>query len=101
MAELESLLDSARDALLAGDILKLAALADALEAAASPREPAALRRSRDKAARNAALLSAAMKGLRAALRRAEELTQPDRFSTYDSSGRRGALLASTAPVRRV
>ncbi len=100
MAGLEALLDTAREALLDGDILKLAALAGELEAATLPRDPAALHRSRAKAGRNAALLAAALKGLRAARRRAEELAQPDRFSTYDARGRRGALAASTAPAGR-
>jgi hypothetical protein len=97
MPDLETLLDETRDALLAGDLLRLAALTAQLDQAAPAADPAPLARSRRKAARNAALLEAALKGIRAARRRATELAQPGRFSTYDATGRRGALGTDPCP----
>lgn len=100
MPDLEALLDETRAALLAGDILRLAALADRVAAAPPPADLAQLDRTRRKAARNATLLSAAMKGLRAARRRAEEAGRQGRFSTYDAQGRRDEIGSPAAPARR-
>ncbi len=89
--DLLACLAETRAAILAGRIDSLDALAErtaqALAAAAPKAEPA-LRRIRDSAAENARLLEAALKGVRAARRRAMDLTEQGRFSTYEQGGQR-------------
>lgn len=91
-AALETILDRARAALLAGDIVALdgtAADAEAALAAAGRCDRAAAERIAAKAQWNERLIAEAMKGIRAAQRRARDLTDHGRFSTYDPDGRRG------------
>lgn len=94
MTPLEDLLDQTRDALLAGDLAALAGLDDQLSAAATalPKlEMAAARRLQRKAERNARLLQAAGRGLRAARDRMEEISAGPGLATYDALGRKAAL----------
>lgn len=100
MTDLEAILDDSRAALLAGDMARLADLADALAVAEPPSDPAALHRLRQKAERNAQLLAAALKGIRAARRRLQDLTGQGRSSTYDAQGRRGEIGAAPLPPAR-
>ena len=91
-AGLETILDRARAALVAGDIASLdgmAADAEVALATAGHCDRAAAERIAAKAQRNEHLIAEAMKGIRAAQRRARDLTDHGRFSTYDSDGRRG------------
>lgn len=91
MSDLERLLDQTREALLAGDLLRLAQIAGEVAGADPPTDPQVAERSRALAEQNLALLGAALKGVQAARRRAGELAEPARFSTYDAQGRRDAL----------
>jgi hypothetical protein len=91
MAVLEAILDETRAALLTGDLSALAGLAAQAEAADLPSGRAALHRVKDKAARNATLIGAALKGLRAARRNLAEAATPRRFRIYDASGRRDEI----------
>jgi len=91
-AALETILDRARAALVAGDIVALdgmAADAEAALATAGHCDRAAAERIAAKAQQNEHLIAEAMKGIRAAQRRVRDLTDHGRFSTYDSGGRRG------------
>jgi hypothetical protein len=101
---LEALLDMTRDAALAGDLATLATLAPQVEAltAGLPRaDPQTARRLLAKADRNAQLLQAASRGLRAALGRLAEITAGPTLTTYDAQGRRAAIppLPALAPKR--
>jgi hypothetical protein len=93
-ANTEQLMDclaSTRDAILAGRLELLGPLAERLEAAltADVRPPSAvLHRIRAAAEENGRLLEAALKGVRAAKRRALDLTETGRFSTYAQGGQR-------------
>lgn len=102
---LEQILDDTRLAILAGDFKALAELAERCEAFLSgglARNPAELGRIAAKAERNATLLKAASRGVAAARRRARELAEGGRFSTYDAAGRRGQLTDDqAAPARRL
>lgn len=93
---LEDLLDQTHAALITGDLATLTALAPKVEAAADdfPRDRAAADRLRRKAERNAALLQAAGRGIRAAHARLAEITQGPVLTTYDARGRR----ATVAPI---
>ena len=103
-AALETIL-IARVALVAGDIAAL----DGMTADAKQRLPrgplrqAAVERIAAKAQQNEHLIAEAMKGIRAAQRRARDLTDHGRFSTYDSGGRRGqpGLVPHGAADRRL
>lgn len=105
-AMLAALLDDQADALRAGRVGDLPALAvrmTALVADGLTRiDPATARRLRDRVARNASLAQAAEKGLRAARRRLAEVSgvvQGGR--TYDGRGQMAAIgPASTCLVRR-
>jgi hypothetical protein len=99
----EQLLDATRAALLAGDLAALAPLAERCEqllAGGLPRDPAGLGRIAAKADRNAALLTAAARGVASARRRVAELSGGARFLTYDSAGRRGVLTEEPAAAAR-
>lgn len=104
-AALEMILDRSRAALAAGDLAALAGLAaetEAALAAARQGDRALAARLAEKARRNERLLAAALAGVRAARRRAQELTDRGRFSTYDAGGRRAQPgLAAAAPARRL
>jgi hypothetical protein len=87
---LDGLLDATRDALLAGDLSALAGLG-ARVSAEMDRLPALdardAQRLRTKAERNARLLQAAGRGLRAARDRMAEITSGPSLATYDRDGR--------------
>lgn len=105
-AVLETILDRTHAALMAGDIMALegmAADAEAALAAAGRCDKATAERLADKARQNEQLIGAAVKGVRAAQRRAQELTDRGRFSTYDSDGRRAqpGLAPQGAAERRL
>lgn len=89
---LAALLDRVHAALMRGDIAEVSALTDAVAAAVpGPGDPlprAAAERLARLAARNAACLEAAGRGLRAARRRLQEVrTAAQGLRTYDGSGR--------------
>lgn len=104
-AALETILDRSREALRVGDLPALAGLAaetGAALAAAGGCDRALAGRLAAKARRNERLLAAALAGVRAARRRAQELSDQGRFSTYDAGGRRGQPgLAAGLPARRL
>ena len=86
LPQLEQLLDNVAAAILAGDMARLAELSELADAASEGfalQDQAQARRIRKKAECNARLLAAAVKGVRAARRRAVELTEAGRFSTRD------------------
>lgn len=99
--QLEALLDHTRDALIAGDISNLAALAEQVEALVAdlPQldRPAA-ERLNQKANRNARLLQAAQRGVRAARQRVIEIQAGPALSTYDARGRR-EVIEGPSPLR--
>lgn len=100
-----ALLENTRTALLSGDFQELSNLTLALEAALSEigsMQGESLQAIRESAAENDRLLSAAAKGVRAAQRRAKDLTDQGRFSTYDIGGQRNQPgLAASSKARRV
>jgi hypothetical protein len=103
MSPLETLLDQVRAALVGGDLAALAGLEDAMLAAAdtvSLLDPQAIRRVKRKAERNAQLLQAANRGLRAARTRMAEIATGPRLSTYDSRGRKSSLAGPAAALGR-
>ncbi len=100
---LETLLDQTRDAVLAGDFAALADLAPQVEAEAGdlPRlDAAAARRLQQKAARNAQLLQAATRGIRAAQDRLEEICNGPTLTTYDARGKRAAIALPSVVLPR-
>ena len=94
MAErLEQILDCIHDAVVAGDLLLVRGLATELDSllAELPRlhDQGLADRLRAKAARNAACLQAAARGVRAARRRMTEIRAvQDGLATYDGQGKR-------------
>jgi hypothetical protein len=103
MELLESLLDRAADALIAGNLPELARLAPQIESVdVRAADRAVAERLRAKAERNARLLDAAMRGLKAARHRVTEITRGPTLTTYDARGQK-ALIAPVAgtPARRV
>jgi hypothetical protein len=103
MVQLEELLDDAAAALLAGDLARLAGLTPQIESA----RPAAMdrptaERVQAKAQRNARLLEAATRGVKAARLRMTEITRGPTLTTYDARGQK-ALIAplGSEPARRV
>ena len=103
MTPLDDLLDQARAALLSGDIAALSGLDDQI-AAAADRLPAlgidAARRLQRKAERNARLLQAAGRGLRAARDRMAEIASGPSLATYDAQGRKAALAGPALSIGR-
>jgi hypothetical protein len=103
MSPLETLLDQAREALLAGDLAALSGLDEKIVAAADSL-PAlgtdAARRVQRKAERNAKLLQAAGRGLRAARDRMAEIASGPGLATYDAQGRRAALAGQALALGR-
>lgn len=100
---LDDLLDRAHRALLTGDLASLAALGPQVEALAG--SPGRLDRAqaeviRHKALRNAQLLQAAMRGLRAAQTRFADITAGPSLSIYDARGQRAALPAHPPTLGR-
>ena len=103
MTQLEDLLDQAAAALLSGDLAALARLTPALESA-SPAAPdrASAERLQQKAQRNARLLEAATRGVKAARHRVAEITRGPTLTTYDARGQRAKIEPQgLTPARRV
>jgi hypothetical protein len=103
MSSLETLLDAAADALLAGDLAALSLLTPQIESAAlAPSDRAAAERLQAKAQRNARLLQAATRGVKAARLRVAEIARGPTLTTYDARGQK-AQIASTdfEPARRI
>lgn len=102
---LETLLDQTRDAVLIGDLASLADLAPRVAALAEdlPRlDPEAAARLIRLAERNAQLLQAATRGLRAAQARLGEIVDGPTLTTYDARGRKAAIaLPSRLMPRRI
>jgi hypothetical protein len=103
MAQLEALLDQVATALLDGDIAALARLTPEIEGAriAAPDHMSAERLQR-KAQRNARLLEAASRGLKAARLRLSEITLGPTLTTYDARGQKAQIAPlGLTPARRV
>jgi hypothetical protein len=103
MTDLDDLLDQAFAALLRGDLAALAGLDARIDAAAgalSGLGVAAARRLQRKAERNARLLQAAGRGLRAARDRMEDILSGTGLTTYDARGRKSALAGSARAIGR-
>ncbi len=102
---LQALLDQGHAALMAGDLSVLAGLATEVEVALGAAGSCDLGQARQLAAlasRNERLLEAALGGVRAARRRARDLSDQGRFSTYDVGGQRGQPgLTGAATARRI
>jgi hypothetical protein len=99
---LEALMDRLRDAVLQADFATVSALGPKLEAAlgqiTGPLDAGALGRLKSKALRNAACLEAAKRGIRAALRRCEEVRSAGRgVQTYNGRGQK-ADIALAGPM---
>lgn len=103
MERLEALLDRAADALIAGNLPELARLAPEIESVAvRANDRSEAERLRAKAERNARLLDAAMRGVKAARHRVAEITRGPTLSTYDARGQRAVIAPmSGLPARRV
>lgn len=91
MAALETLLDQTAEALLRGDLAALPGLTEAIEAATPPRDQPSAERLRAKAERNARLLQAAARGVKAAKARLADITSGPVLTTYDARGRRESV----------
>ena len=100
---LDDLLDQTRDALVIGNLAALADLAPRVAALADslPRvdRPTA-DRLRRKADRNARLLQAATRGVRAAQQRLNEISTGASLVTYDARGRRETLSGASVQMPR-
>jgi len=103
MMQLEALLDQAAAALLVGDMAALARLAPEIEAAQiAPPDPASAERLQRKAQRNARLLEAAGRGVKAARLRLSEITRGPTLTTYDARGQKAEIAPlGLTPARRV
>lgn len=98
---LELLLEQTGAALLAGDLAELETLGrqteTALEDGIAP-DLAAAERLRSLADRNGTLLTAALRGIKAAQRRAAEIAGHGRFATYNAQGHKD-VLGSTPDIQ--
>ena len=103
MASLEDLLDAAAEALLIGDLPALSRLTPEIESAALvPPNRAAAERLQMKAQRNARLLQAAARGVKAARLRVAEIARGPTLTTYDARGQKAQIATSgLEPARRV
>lgn len=103
MATLEDLLDQAAGALLRGDLAALPALSAAIEQASEEvtGDTALAETARRKAERNARLLQAAARGVRAARGRLAEIASGPVLTTYDALGRRAAVPQPQMPAKRL
>ncbi|WP_333816102.1 hypothetical protein [Tabrizicola sp.] len=101
--QLESLLDQAAAALTQGDLAALARLTPEIEAARiAPPDRASAERLQAKARRNARLLEAATRGVKAARLRMAEITRGPTLTTYDARGQKAEIApAGLIPARRV
>jgi hypothetical protein len=103
MANLEALLDAAAEALLAGNLAALSQLTPQIESVSiTLPDRATAERLHAKAQRNARLLQAASRGVKAARLRVAEITRGPTLTTYDARGQK-ALIATSGlePARRV
>lgn len=104
-AQLETVLDQVRDALIAGNLQDLDGMADQvsdLAATLSGLDRATVERLQRKADRNARLLAAATRGVKAAHQRLADIKNSATLSTYDASGRRETLVTAPGhPPKRV
>lgn len=102
---LEDLLDQAHQALLTGDLAALDRIGARLESLAAPPmapDRATADRLRAKAERNARLLQAAGRGVKAALGRLAEIAEGPTMTTYDSRGQKAAFCpVPSAAFRRL
>lgn len=101
--DLETLLDQTRDAVLVGDLATLADLAPRVAALADdlPRlDAVAASRLIRLAERNAQLLQAATRGVRAAQCRLTEIAEGPTLTTYDARGQRAAIALPSALLPR-
>ena len=103
MTPLEILLDQASAALLAGDLAGLSRLTPLIEAASvAPCDRISAERLQRKALRNAHLLDAASRGVKAARLRLSEIARGPTLTTYDARGRKAQIAPlGAAPARRV
>lgn len=103
MSSLETLLDAAAEALLAGDLQALSRLTPEIESARlAPPDRASAERLHAKAQRNARLLQAATRGVKAARLRVAEITCGPTLTTYDARGQKAQLpTGGSEPPRRV
>ena len=100
---LEALLDRAAAALLDGDLATLARLTPEIEATRiAPADHASAVRLQGKAQRNARLLEAATRGVKAARLRMTEITRGPTLTTYDARGQKAEIAPlGLTPARRV
>ncbi|KAF0137955.1 MAG: hypothetical protein FD152_72 [Xanthobacteraceae bacterium] len=92
MRQLEQLLDDAAEALLSGDLAALALLAPQIESInlqSTDRHTA--ERLRTKAERNARLLDAAKRGMKAARLRVAEIVRGPALTTYNARGQKALI----------
>lgn len=105
LALLETIIDDSIAALKAGNLNLLNDLSEKADAAMTREGSAnatAAGRLRGKTLRNEALISAAIKGVKAARQRAKDLIGAGQFSTYDSTGHRNHVgQSSLSATRRV
>ena len=100
MTPLETLLSEIGTATAKGDFARLSSISSMLETVFIPSDPATLLRSARIAQQNAALLSAAANGVRAAQRRLMELRVGPRLTTYDGHGKKSDLPTAQTGTRR-
>ncbi len=100
---LETLLDQVAAALMAGDLASLARLTPGVEAARiTPANRAEAERLQMKARRNARLLEAATRGVKAARLRMTEIARGPTLTTYDARGQKAEIATlDCIPARRV
>ena len=100
---LEALLDQVAAALLGGDLAALARLTPEMEALRiAPPDRASAVRLQQKALRNARLLEAATRGVKAARLRMTEITRGPTLTTYDARGQKAEIAPlGLTPARRV
>lgn len=90
--QLEDLLDQVAAALLVGDLAAVARLTSEIEAARiNPANRAGAEQLQRKAQRNARLLEAATRGVRAARLRMTEITRGPTLTTYDARGQKAEI----------
>ena len=100
---LEVILDESVIALKAGNLFRLGDLSDMADVAISGDggiDRRSAERLHDKAQHNAALIAAAIKGVKVARQRAKELSAGGQFLTYDSKGQRNQVGLSSLPASR-
>lgn len=92
MERLEALLDQVAAALIAGDFVALAQLAPQVEATSPSAGDRQLAESvLAKSQRNARLIEAASRGVRAARLRMSEITRGPELTTYDARGQKASI----------